>query len=88
MKITHLFRSGNNCDITVAEEIRPGLINNRVEWEDFPPSAEDLREYREEVLPAKVIPAMAAVLQRVKGMGRFVEVRPGIWAWMEAGSRN
>jgi len=88
MKLTHTFRSGNSCDISVAEEIRPGLVNNRVQWECFPPSAEDLLEYHDEVMPGKVIPVLAATLQLSKGPGRLVEVTPGIWGWMDAGSRN
>ena len=88
MKIAHVFRSGNSCDIHVAEEIQPGLLNNRVQWECYPPSAEDLLEYHDEVVRRKVIPAMAAVLHRANRSGRFIEVMPGVWAWMEAGSRN
>jgi hypothetical protein len=88
MVINHVFRSGNGCDIYIPENIGPGLLHNRVEWERFPPGPQDLREYSEEVLPAKVIPAMAAVLQRANRSGRFIEVAPGIWGWMEAGSRN
>lgn len=88
MRLTHKFRSGNDCEIYIRQDFPPGLIDNTVAWEYFPPSAEDLREYREEVLPGKVIPAMVAVLERVKSAGRFVEVKPGIWAWIEAGSRS
>jgi hypothetical protein len=88
MTITHKFHSGNSCDIHVAEDIRTGLLNNRVQWECFPPSTEDLQEYHDEVVPGKLIPAMAEALQAAKGPGHFVEVMPGIWGWMEAGCRN
>jgi hypothetical protein len=88
MVVNHAFRSGNDCEIHIPDGITPGYEDLLVLWEHYPPSEEDLQEWRTEVYPRLVIPAGEALLRKTRGPGRFVEVRPGVWAWMEAGSRN
>ena len=52
-----------------------------VEWENYPPSAEDLKEWREEVYQNVLIPAAETMLRRLKGPGPVVQVTAGVWAW-------
>jgi hypothetical protein len=52
-----------------------------VEWEQYPPSAADLREYNEEVYPQKVLQATKKLLEKY-GPGYWLEIMPGVRAWI------
>ncbi len=59
MRITHVFRSGNDCVLHVPDQFdEGGEWLYRTEWERWPVSAEDIKEWTEEVYPKKVIPIL------------------------------
>lgn len=89
MTVTHVFRSGNDCEIHVPDTITLGTFTlGRARWEYFPPSVEDLYELNHEVLPEKVIPPVEAILRRTDGPGRMVQMIPGVWEWVSDRSLN
>ena len=48
MKIVHVFRSGNDCIVTLPERLAKGELSEfNVECEVWPPSDEDRREWSE-----------------------------------------
>jgi hypothetical protein len=78
MKITHIFRSGNSCELDVPDSmVRGQALDMNCRWERFPPSAADLREYREIVYSEKILPAFEKALGSADGR-RWVEIEPGI----------
>src|SRR5690348_6609420 len=77
MKINHVCRSGNDCDIHIPDRIRAGKYNEvRVRWEHYPPSEEDIDEYEQEVYLQQVRPILDAMVQRSHGPGHSVEIMP------------
>jgi hypothetical protein len=85
MRITHIFRSGNDCVVHVPEQfVDKGMGLFRTEWERWPPSAEDVKEWTEEVYPKKIIPQLEAVARRTRGQGYVVEIMPGAWLWRDS----
>jgi hypothetical protein len=78
MIVKHVLCSVNDCEIHIPDTITLGTVNlNRVRWEDFPPSREDLYEINHGLLPDKVIPPVEAMLRRTEGHGHMVEMIPG-----------
>ena len=68
----------------VPDQFDEGEWLYRTEWERWPRSAEDIREWAEEVYPKKVIPLLEAVARRTRGLGHLVEIRPGVWLWQSS----
>lgn len=82
MKIIHVFRSGNDCIVTLPERLAKGELSGfNVEWEVWPPSPEDRQEWSESVFPLKVIPACERLARKEHGTGFLHQVMPGIWVW-------
>jgi hypothetical protein len=89
MTITHNFRSGNTCDIEIPDRITPGEFNDvHVEWDTYPPSAADLREYEHEVYPTRVLPRLEAAMRKTYGPGHLVEIMPGLRGWVPTTSQQ
>jgi hypothetical protein len=89
MTITHNFRSGNSCDIEIPDRITPGEFNDvHVEWDTYPPSAADLREYEHEVSPTRVLPRLEAAMRKTYGPGHLVEIMPGLRGWVPTTSQQ
>ena len=59
MEIKQVFRSGNNADIHIPDNVRGdlGLVDIGWLWQ---PSPDDWCEWQEEVLPSLVMPALQA----------------------------
>jgi hypothetical protein len=85
MTIKHNFRSGNSCDIYIPEIKAKTFNETRIEWDHWPPSDSDVREWSEEVYPNRVIPRLEEEMRKSRGPGRMVEIMPGIRAWISTG---
>jgi hypothetical protein len=87
MTITHSFRSGNGCDIHIPKKVKRGKFNSvSVEWDSYPPSAADLREYEQEVYPGRVMPVLEGLVRQSHGPGQAVEIAPGVRGWVQSSS--
>lgn len=84
MIIRHLFRSGNDCIVHIPDRISEGFDLTHIEWEIFPPSADDFKEWSEDVYPNKVMPQLEIVARRTRGPGSLVQVAPGVCVWRDA----
>ena len=87
MIINHIFNSGNECEFYAPDDIHDGVQQTRVTW-NRRPSRKDEREFRQHFYPDVVIPAVEVLMRKSRGPGRMVQVLPGVWAWMDAGSQN
>lgn len=95
MTIVHIFKSRNACIISIPKQVTRGVVDRfLVEWER-PPRKMDIREYRDVVLPEKVIPAILNTIresQRTEEIGlllrdSFID-HPEIVEAVESANRN
>ena len=81
---TKQFRSGNRAEVTIPEPVHVGSYSSiQVEWESFPPSSDDLREYNEEVWPDQIVPTVIRHLEEQTGVPhRATTIAPGLSAFI------
>ena len=86
-KMEHVCRSGNRAEIYLPEIVVLGEYNQfSVEWESFPPTNEDLREYWQEVYDKKIVPLHLRRLQKETGKKyRAFSIAPGLYAFEAEG---
>jgi hypothetical protein len=83
MKMEYVCKSGNRAEIYLPEKAVPAEYQQFiVEWESWPPTSEDLREYHEEVYAKKIVPLQLRRLEAETGRPhRAFPIAPGLYGF-------
>lgn len=87
LKMEHVCKSGNRAEIYVPEKaVRGEYQLFQVEWDSYPPTAKDLREYWEEVYDKQIVPLQLRRLEKETGKPhRAFPVASGLYGFKAEG---